>query len=146
MSVMVPNYCKRERAKEKDENCFVSPAVITHKKDKSVKIVLNLRKLNEIAVKKNAQMPNVDEMLSRISRKNADGRHDGIWISKLDLDYAHGQKKLSDKAEKAFPIHDLRRKIHQLLSIPDKILRVSRSANKRSRNNRYNTPEHIPHG
>ena len=41
-----------EKAKEIDENCFVSPAVITVKKDKSVKIALDSRKLNEITIKK----------------------------------------------------------------------------------------------
>ena len=34
-----------EKANNIDENCFVSPAVITVKKDKSVKIALDSRKL-----------------------------------------------------------------------------------------------------
>ena len=45
------------------------------------------RKLNEIKVKKKAQMPNMEELISRISRKIADGPTDEIWISKFDLDY-----------------------------------------------------------
>ena len=40
-----------EKANNLDENCFVSPAVITVKKDKSVKIALDSRKLNEITIK-----------------------------------------------------------------------------------------------
>ena len=35
-----------------DESCFVSPAVITFKKDKTVELALDSRKLNEITVKK----------------------------------------------------------------------------------------------
>ena len=35
-----------EKADKTTENCFISPAVITIKKDKSVKIALNSRKLN----------------------------------------------------------------------------------------------------
>ena len=58
-----------EKANNIDENCFVSPAVITVKKDKSVKIALDSRKLNEITVKRKAQMPNMEELISRISRK-----------------------------------------------------------------------------
>ena len=84
-----------ERATDIDENCFVSPAVITVKKDKTVKIALDSRKLNEITVKRKAQMPNMEELISRISRKIADGETDIIWISKLDLDYAYGQLQLS---------------------------------------------------
>ena len=87
-----------ERATNIDENCFVSPAVITVKKDKTVKIALDSRKLNEKTVKRNAQMPNAEEVISRISRKIADGETDLIWISKLDLDYAYGQMQLSKHA------------------------------------------------
>ena len=50
-----------EKANNIDENCFVSAAVITVKKDKSVKIALDSRKLNEITIKRKAQMPNMEE-------------------------------------------------------------------------------------
>ena len=43
-------------------------------------------------------MPNMEELISRISRKIGDGPADEIWISKFDLDYAYGQLKLSKKA------------------------------------------------
>ena len=88
-----------ERATNIDENCFVSPAVITVKKDKTVKIALDSRQINEITVKRKAQMPNMEELTSRISRKIADGETDQIWISKLDLDYASGQMQLSKDAK-----------------------------------------------
>ena len=86
-----------EKGENIDENCFVSQAVITIKKDKSVKIALDSRKLNEITIKRKAQMPNMEELISRISRKIADGPADEIWISKFDLYYAYGQLKLSKK-------------------------------------------------
>ena len=88
-----------EKANNIDENCFVSPAVITVKKDKSVKIALDSRKLNEITIKRKAQMPNMEELISRISRKIADGPVDEIWTSKLHLDYAYGQLILSKEAQ-----------------------------------------------
>ena len=88
-----------EKARNINENCFVSPAVITVKKDKSVKIALDSRKLKDITVKRKAQMPNMEELISRISRKIADGPADEIWISKFDLDYAYGQLKLSERAK-----------------------------------------------
>ena len=58
-----------ERATKINEDCFVSPAVITIKKDKSIKIALDSRKLNEATIKRKAQMPNMKELISRISRK-----------------------------------------------------------------------------
>ena len=68
------------------------------KKDQTVKIALDSQKLNEITVKSKAQMPNMEELISRTSRKIADGEEDEIWISKFDLDYAYGQLTLSKNA------------------------------------------------
>ena len=84
-----------KKATDIDKNCFVSPAVITVKNDKTIKVALDSRKANEITVKGKAQMPNMEELISRISRKIADGEEDEIWISKFDLDYAYGQLPLS---------------------------------------------------
>ena len=55
-----------EKANNIDEICFVIPAVITVKKDKLVKIALDSRKLNEITIKRKSQMPNMEELISRI--------------------------------------------------------------------------------
>ena len=87
-----------EKANNIDENCFVSPAVITVKKDKSVKIALDSTKLNKLTIKRKAQMPNMKALNSGISRKIADGPADEIWTSKLDLDNAYGQLLLSREA------------------------------------------------
>ena len=73
--------------------------MITVKKDKSVKIALDSQKLNEITIKRKAQMPNMEELISRISRKIADGPAGELWASKLDLDYAYGQLILSREAQ-----------------------------------------------
>ena len=43
-------------------------------------------------------MQKMQELISRISRKIADGPADEICISKFDLDYAYGQLKLSRRA------------------------------------------------
>ena len=83
-----------EKADKTTENCFVSPAVITIKKDKSVKTALDSRKLNEACVKRKAAMPNMEELISKLSAEIT--RSSGeIWISKIDLDYAYGQAKLT---------------------------------------------------
>ena len=88
-----------EKADETTENCFISPAVITIKKDKSVKIALDSRKLNEACVKRKAAMPNMEELFSKISAKITNGEGE-IWMSKIDLDYAYGQAKLAKEAAK----------------------------------------------
>ena len=43
-------------------------------------------------------MPNMEELISRISIKIADGEADEIWISKFDLDFAYSQIPLSKNA------------------------------------------------
>ena len=79
------------------EDCFVSPAVITGKKDKSIKIAIDSRKLNEVTIERKAQMPNMEELISRIPRKIS-GREDGeILATKLDSNYSYRQSKLNEK-------------------------------------------------
>ena len=85
-----------EKATDIDDDCSVSQAVITVKK--TAKRALDSRKLTEITVKRKAQMPNMEELISRISRKTADGEADEIWTSKFGLDYVYGQVPLSKKA------------------------------------------------
>ena len=59
----------------------------------------HIEKANNIDEKiRKAQMPNMEELISRTSRKIADGPADGIWISKFDLDFAYGQQILSRAA------------------------------------------------
>ena len=91
-----------EKANNIDKNCFVSQPVITEKRDKSVKIALDSRKLNEITIKRKVQMPNMEELISRISTKVADGPADEICISKFDLDYEYGQVLLSSDARNLY--------------------------------------------
>ena len=56
-----------EKLEEVPEDTFISPAVITVKKDKSVKIALDSRKLNENCVKRRPNMPNMEDLINRIS-------------------------------------------------------------------------------
>ena len=88
-----------EKADKTTENCFIAPAVITIKKDKSVKIALDSRKLNEACVKRKAAMPNMEELISKISAEITKSNGE-IWMSNIDLDYAYGQAKLSKEAAK----------------------------------------------
>ena len=79
------------KVKHVDEDCFVSPVVITVKIDKSVKIALDSRKLNNSCIKIRPHMPNMEELLNQITRD----RTKELMISNIDLDYAYGQMRLS---------------------------------------------------
>ena len=89
-----------ERLETIEEDCFVSPVVITVKKDKTVKIALDARKLNDSCVKKRPHMPNMEELLNQISAELSKNDRDPIWISVVDLDYAYGQMKLAPETSK----------------------------------------------
>ena len=71
-----------EKVKHVDEDCFVSSVVITVKNDKSVKIALDSRKLNDSCIKNRPHMPNMEELLNQLSGD----RTKELNISKIDLD------------------------------------------------------------
>ena len=86
-----------EKIKDVDEDCFVSPVDITVKSDKSVKRALDSRKLNYSGIKMRPHMPNLEELLNQISMEITRDRTAQRFISKIDLDYACGQMKLSEE-------------------------------------------------
>ena len=89
-----------ERLETIEEDCFVSPVVITVKKDKTVKIALDARKLNESCVKKRPHMPNMEEVLNQTPSELSKNDHNPNWIAVIDLDYAYGQMKLALETSK----------------------------------------------
>ena len=76
-----------EKVKDVDEDCFVSPVVITVKNDKSVKIALDSRKLNDNCIKMRPNMPNMEELLNQISVEITRDRTLQLFMSKIDLDF-----------------------------------------------------------
>ena len=89
-----------EKVKHVDEDCFVSPVVITVKNDKSVKIALDSRKLNDSCIKIRPHMPNMEELLNQSSVEITRDRTKELMMSKIDLDYAYGQMKLSKETSR----------------------------------------------
>ena len=88
-----------EKADGTTEMFFISPALITIKKNNSVKIALDSRNLNESCIKRKAAMPNMEKLISKISAEVTKNNGE-LWMSKIDLDYADGQAKLSKEAIK----------------------------------------------
>ena len=89
-----------EKVKHVDEDCLVSPVVITVKNDKSVKIALDSRKLNDSCIKIRPHMPNMEELLNQISVEITRDQTKELMMSKVDLDYAYGQMKLSKQTSR----------------------------------------------
>ena len=89
-----------ERLETIEEDCSVSSVVITVKKDKTVKIAPDARKLNGNCIKKKPHMPNMDELINQISSELSTNELNPIWISVIDLDYAYGQMRLAPETSK----------------------------------------------
>ncbi len=83
-----------------DEETFVSPAVIAVKSDGSVKIAMDAVQLNKQIVKKKSQMPNLQELLDRISIKISQNTSERLYITVIDLKYAFGQIRLHEDTAK----------------------------------------------
>ena len=88
---------------EKLNNCsdefFISPIVITVKKDNSIKIALDSKILNKAIHKNKYQMPNKDSLIEKISQTLSTAPQDTAYFTTLDLQYAYSQLKLhSDTA------------------------------------------------
>ena len=93
---------RRGTATEITEDCFVSRAVITVKKDESVKLALDSRYLNEVTLKRKAQKPNMEKLISRISQEIPEAMECEIPATKLDFDYTNGHIKLDEKTRNLF--------------------------------------------
>ena len=77
---------------------MVSRAVVrTVQKNKSIKIALDSRKLNELTKKRKAQMSNMEDLISRTARKRSEEEDSEILATKLNFDYAYEQIQLDKK-------------------------------------------------
>ena len=84
------------------DDLFISPVVITVKKDKSVKIALDSKKLNDAIHKNIYQMQSIDHLIDSVAvhiseRKNLPGKY---FFSKIELKYAYSQIPLDENIQK----------------------------------------------
>ena len=85
-----------EKVDKIQDDVFIQPTVITVKKDKSVKIALDARALNESIAKDKYQMPNRDNLIDMIAEE-LEKNEKQAWYSSVDMTYAYGQ----------IPLHEL---------------------------------------
>ena len=78
-----------EKADKTTEDCFVPLAVITIKKDESVKYALDSRKVNKSCIKRKTTMTNMKQLTSKKPEKITKSNGEKC-MSKIDLDYAYG--------------------------------------------------------
>ena len=80
------------------DELFISPVVITVQKDKTVKIALDSKKLNDTIHKNKYQMQSIDHLMDSVAvfiseTKNKPGQY---LFSKIDLKYAYSQISLDE--------------------------------------------------
>ena len=85
------------KLQECSDKYFVSPIVITVKKDGSIKLALESRELNKQVHKNKYQMPNIDELVDGVSQIIAEKKSGNVYFTTLDFTYAYGQVALEQK-------------------------------------------------
>ena len=88
-----------ERIEKIQDDVFIQPTVITVKKDKSVKIALDARSLNQSIAKDKYQMPNLDNLIDMIAEE-LEKNEGEAWYSSVDMTYSYGQVPLHELTKK----------------------------------------------
>ncbi len=76
-----------KKLKACNEHQFTSPIVIIVKKDGSLKLALDSKKLNESVIRNKYQMPNIDESMDQMAQIVTSKRLGKVWYSSVDLIY-----------------------------------------------------------
>ena len=84
-----------KRLEECSDKRFVSPIVVTVKKDGSVKLAQDVLELNKQVQKNKYQMPNIEELMDAVGQTISEKKSGEIYSSTMDLTYAYGQLPLS---------------------------------------------------
>ena len=77
-----------------DEDCFISPIVITRKKDGSIKLTLDSKLLSDQIIKNKYQMPNIHELIDNIALQLSNKDSGEVRFCNLDLKNAYSQLQL----------------------------------------------------
>ena len=77
------------------DNYFISPIVVTVKKDQTIKLALDSKVLNKAIHKNKYQMPKIDTLIESISQQiSAPASQNTTYFSTIDLKYAYSQLNL----------------------------------------------------
>ena len=89
-----------EQVNETKDAVFIQPTDITVKRDKSIKIALDAKVMNENIKKDKYQMPNVDSLLSTLAEIIKQDGEGEVWFTSVDLKFAFGQVLLNPELAK----------------------------------------------
>ena len=80
---------------------FISPIVITVKRDKSIKLAMDFKIINKLIHKNKYQMQNIDCLMDKIAQSISESSHEGeVLFSTIDLRYAYNQLPLDEATAK----------------------------------------------
>ena len=97
--------CRIEEATDNDETCFVIPGEITVKTVKTIQLPC------EITVKRTAQMPNTEALVSRLSRKIPDGAFSKFYSLGLRIQ----SKSVVKERNRSVHVSNYRRQLHRVI-------------------------------
>ena len=80
-------------------------------------------------------MPNMEDLINRISTEISKNDEDELWITKVDLDYAYGQMELDEETKKHCVFAFNRWKSNGILPFLKRFLRLIRSTDNIPRKN-----------
>ena len=75
----------------KDKDRFISPIVITCKKDKSIKLALDSKFIYKQIYKNKYQMPNIHELVDNVAAQITNDSVGEVWFTYLDLKNVYSQ-------------------------------------------------------
>ena len=92
------NIIKLEKCSDKN---FISPIVITVKRDKTIKLAIDFKVINKAIHKNKYQMQNIDCLMDNIAQSISESSHEGeVLFSTIDLRYAYSQLPLDEATSK----------------------------------------------
>ena len=89
-----------EKLEKWHKNCFISPIVVTRKKDGWIKFALDLKLLNDQIFKYRLRMPDIHELIDNVALKMSEKADWQVWLSNLDLMNTYCQLQLCGRTSK----------------------------------------------
>ena len=84
----------KRRVETVSDEVFIQPVVVTVKKDKTVKIALDPRSMNNAILKEKYQMPKLDNLMEQVAEITNSDNTGEVLFTFLDKLYAYGQTDL----------------------------------------------------
>ena len=92
------NIIKLDKCSDKN---FISPIVITVKRDNTIKLAMDSKIINKAIHKNKYQMQNIDCLMDNIAQSISESSHEGeVLFSTIDLRYAYSQLPLDEATAK----------------------------------------------